>query len=273
MISPSLELPQETGRAFDTLAEDYDELFTRSSIGRAQRNVVWEYAAKLFSTGDHILELNCGTGEDALYLARLGAKVTACDASEQMIDQAERRQQIEAPLANVRFKVMPSEQILKLREPMLFDGVFSNFSGLNCVTDLAVVAEQLSRCVKEGAPLLLCMSTRVCLWEIVYFSLHGRFRKAFRRCSGQTQARLGDISFRVQYPTITELRTLFAPAFRLRAHSGVGVVVPPSYVESWARKHPGLLGFLQRVDRVISHWPGFRVVGDHMLLHFEKVQP
>jgi SAM-dependent methyltransferase len=272
MIASSVELPHETGRAFDTLAEEYDELFTRSVIGRAQRNVVWQRAANLFSIGDHILELNCGTGEDALYLSRLGASVIACDASEQMIDFAKRRQQQEEPLAAVQFEILPTEQLLKLRRAIPFDGVFSNFSGLNCVSDLAAVAEQLSQCVKDGAPLLLCLSTRICLWEIVYFLLRGDFRKAFRRCRGKTHARLGDISFSVQYPTISELKTLFAPAFSLRSYMGVGITVPPSYLETWAVKHPGCLRLLQRIDETIAGWPGFRIVGDHVLLHFEKVR-
>jgi len=49
-------------RAFDTVAEDYDRIFTNSAIGRAQRDAVWEVARTVFSPGSRILELNCGTG-------------------------------------------------------------------------------------------------------------------------------------------------------------------------------------------------------------------
>jgi ubiquinone/menaquinone biosynthesis C-methylase UbiE len=272
MISSSVDIPHETGRAFDCLAGEYDELFTRSIIGRAQRNVVWQKAAELFSQGNHVLELNCGTGEDAFYLARLGVSVTACDASEQMVRWARQRQQKEEQYAVVRFKIMPSEQITELQQETLFDGGFSNFSGLNCVTDLASVAEQLASCIKPGAPLLLCLSTRFCLWEIAYFALQGNLRKAFRRCGGQARVRLGDVSFPVQYPTVAQLRTIFSPSFQLRSYAGVGVFVPPSYLEAWARKHPRILNLLERVDRIASHWPVLRGIGDHVLLHFEKVR-
>jgi SAM-dependent methyltransferase len=272
MIASSTEIPHETGYAFDTLAGEYDEIFTCSLIGRAQRDVVWEYAAKLFSKDQHILELNCGTGEDAFYLARIGVSVTACDASAKMVDIARRRQRQEDPDAVVQFRVLPSEQIAEMREHTFFDGAFSNFSGLNCVTDLRTVSEQLAAGVKDGAPVLLCLSTRVCLWEIIYFSLRGNFRKAFRRCKGHAYARLGNVSFPVQYPTVNALRAMFAPNFRLLAYSGIGVTVPPSYLEPWAQKHPAFLRFLQCIDKVISKWPGFRVIGDHVLLHFEKVQ-
>src|SRR5215472_1068146 len=96
------------GLAFGSLAEDYDDAFTDSLIGRAQRNAVWETAKRTFPCGSRILELNCGTGEDALFFARLGISVFACDALEKMIEVASRRQLREAPHAPVCFEVLPT---------------------------------------------------------------------------------------------------------------------------------------------------------------------
>jgi ubiquinone/menaquinone biosynthesis C-methylase UbiE len=85
--------------AFDYLAEGYDDLFTKSLIGRAQRDVVWNVLNHTFRSGDYVLELNCGTGEDAMFLARNGVSVAAFDASEQMIRIASQRLRAEAPNA------------------------------------------------------------------------------------------------------------------------------------------------------------------------------
>ena len=79
------------GIAFDTIADQYDDIFTHSLIGRAQRNVVWEVLKKTFRRGDRVLELNCGTGEDATFLSKIGVSVHACDASERMIAVAKKR--------------------------------------------------------------------------------------------------------------------------------------------------------------------------------------
>jgi ubiquinone/menaquinone biosynthesis C-methylase UbiE len=273
MTAASVATQHRAALAFDSLAERYDDLFTRSLIGRAQRDAVWKRAAEAFTPGDHVLELNCGTGEDALFLSRLGVVVTACDASEQMILQAIRRRELEAPHSEISFKVLPTEKIAELQAPVMFDGVFSNFSGLNCVADLAEVAKQLSTCVRPGAPLLLCLSTRVCLWEIAWFLCHGEFNKAFRRCRGKATVSLGEFNVVVRYPSVRRLRGLFSPAFVLRSWTGIGVAVPPSYLEPWARKHPQRLNALRRLDRIICNWPGFRSIGDHVLLWFEPVQP
>jgi ubiquinone/menaquinone biosynthesis C-methylase UbiE len=257
---------------FDQMAREYDDVFTNSMIGRAQRDAVWSVLTQIFRSGDHVLELNCGTGEDALFLAQNGISVTACDASEQMIQVASGRQREEAPEVPVQFHLLPTERIRELRPSSQFDGIFSNFSGLNCVPDLKQTAEDLATLLSPGAPLLVCLSTRFCLWEILWFMLHGNVRKASRRCSGSAIARVGEFTVDVHYPTVRQLRTLLSPSFVLRSCSGVGVTVPPSYVEAWICDHPKLLRMLRTIDKAISNFPGFRVLGDHVLLHFERVQ-
>ncbi len=257
---------------FDQMAREYDDVFTRSMIGRAQRDAVWSVLTRIFQSGNHILELNCGTGEDALFLARNAISVTACDASEQMIQTASNRLHTEAPNAPIQFLLLPTERVGKLQPLAPFDGAFSNFSGLNCVADLTQTAKDLAALLPPKAPLLICLSTRFCLWEMVWFLLHGKFRKAFRRCSGRATAKIGEFTVDVYYPTIGKLQKMFDPSFTLRSCMGVGVTVPPSYVETWIQGYPKLLSVFRVIDKAISNIPGFRILGDHMLLHFERVQ-
>ncbi len=76
---------------FDALAERYDDTFTMSKIGQAQRASVWKELERAFHLGDRVLEVGCGTGVDACFLAQRGVTVFACDASSQMIAVAQRR--------------------------------------------------------------------------------------------------------------------------------------------------------------------------------------
>jgi len=270
MTSHSAVVRHQAGIAFDSLADQYDDIFTNSLIGRAQRHAVWAVASQTFRRGDHILELNCGTGEDALFFVRLGMSVFACDASEKMISVATRRRAVEAPRSPVRFEVLPIERIADARIFGPFDGIFSNFSGLNCVADIAEVSRQLSTLVMPGAPVLLCVSTRVCLWETLWFLARGKTSMAFRRWNGRATASLGRFAVEVQYPTVGALRKVFSPYLALRSCTGIGVAVPPSYLEHLARRHPNVLHRLRAVDSVISRWPVFRAVGDHVLLVLER---
>ena len=254
------------------MASEYDDVFTNSMIGRAQRQPVWNKLTQIFQSGEHVLELNCGTGEDTFFLSHNGVSVTACDASEEMIKIATSRLRTEAPEAPVLFYLLPTERLSEPQPAPQFDGAFSNFSGLNCVPDLDQTAQDLARLLSPGASVLLCLSTRYCLWEMLWFVLHGNFSKAFRRCPGHATAKAGDFTIHVYYPTVADLQNLFSPCFVLRSCTGVGVTVPPSYAEAWIRKHPKLLNIFRAIDSAISSYPGFRVLGDHVLLHFERVQ-
>ena len=70
--------------SFDPVADLYDEIFSNTRIGKAQRDIVWKYLRKKNLINKNILELNCGTGVDAIHLAQ-NNRVTATDASEAML--------------------------------------------------------------------------------------------------------------------------------------------------------------------------------------------
>lgn len=262
------------GKAFDQIADRYDDTFTRSCIGRAQRQQVWRRLIRAFGPGSHLLELNCGTGEDALFLARHGRSVLACDASTEMIRVAQARCEEEGRTARAEFRVLANEDLAILRgdtrHATQFDGAFSNFSGMNCLADLRPAAENLAALLKPGAPLLLCLSTRFCPGEWVWYLAHGEKKKAFRRVSGRADAKLGDVALSVTYPTIRQLRHSFSPWFRLKSRRAVGLFVPPSYAEGWASLHRGSLALFERMDRAFAAWPALRDIGDHVLLEFVK---
>jgi ubiquinone/menaquinone biosynthesis C-methylase UbiE len=259
-------------RAFDRIAEEYDRVFTNSAIGRVQRDAVWEIAERTFSPGSHILELNCGTGEDAFFFSRLGMKVYACDASENMIEIARRRQLREAPHSAVEFNVLATESLSALDDLPMFDGVFSNFGGLNCVTNIAEVGRQLARRVRPGGKLLLCICSRFCLWEIAWFLCHSDVRRAFRRVRGKATAMLNGVAVSIHYPTVREICAALHPWFALHRVKSIGLVVPPSYLEQWAHNHRELLAMMSSIDRVASEWRVLRVLGDHVLLIMERTQ-
>ncbi|HEY1015278.1 MAG TPA: methyltransferase domain-containing protein, partial [Herpetosiphonaceae bacterium] len=75
----------EDATAFDTVAERYDGDFTSRRLGGWLRAAVWRRLGAAFRPGDRALELGCGTGEDALWLARRGVAVTATDVSPGML--------------------------------------------------------------------------------------------------------------------------------------------------------------------------------------------
>jgi len=257
---------------FDAVAAGYDEAFTSSKIGQAQRAVVWRELARTFRSGQRILEIGCGTGVDACFLAERGVRVLACDPSSRMIDVTTRRIHQSGLQELVQTRVLAAENLPSLRSGEKFDGAFSNFGALNCVEDLRKLAIDLAGLLKPGATALLCWMGPYCAWEILWY-LAGRNRvKAFRRFkSGGVTAKIGEDAFvHLQYPSFRSIQRSFAPEFRVRSMQGVGVAVPPSYCESWAGRHPHLLELFSKFDLRLGRCPGIRSLGDHLLVRLQR---
>jgi ubiquinone/menaquinone biosynthesis C-methylase UbiE len=257
---------------WDTAAETYVRDFTGTGIGETRRRAVWRRLEKIFLPGQRLLELNCGTGIDAVHLAEMGMQLVACDISSRMIGLA---QQLAASTNTDRFidfRVLPNEEIGSIEEESAFDGAFSNFCGLNCVQDLGAVARELTRLVKPGAPLLLCMMGHFVPWEILWFLARGEPVKALRRLRGNDfrSPEPGGVS--IQRPSVKEMTRIMSPGFTLRRWSGVGIAVPPTYMEKRTRAFPRAIRALAGIDRMINDLPVFRGMGDCVLLEFECVK-
>jgi ubiquinone/menaquinone biosynthesis C-methylase UbiE len=265
--------PAISGSApFDVVAGTYDDKFSSSAIGRAQRRSIWREMDRTFKEGQRILEINCGTGIDALHLAGRGVAVMACDSAPGMIAVARQRLDATSNRSPVDFRCLPTEQIALLQREGPYDGILSNFSGLNCVTDLKSVARDLARLVKPGGKAIVCLFGRFCLWETSWYLAHGKFRKAFRRFRRKgIEATLAPGStVTVRYVSVGELRRTFSPYFRLENWSGVGVAVPPSYLETLAVRFPRLFHLAAKIDPQLGACPGIRSLSDHVVLTFER---
>jgi hypothetical protein len=62
----------------------------------------------------------------------------------------------------------------------------------------------------------------------------------------------------------------FAPWFELEHRHAIGLFVPPSYVESWAKRHRAMIGYLEKMDAAFADFPVLRDLGDHVLLEFTR---
>jgi len=247
---------------FDILAADYDRRWADTPIGRLQRRQVWRRIDGLWRPGEAIVELGCGTGIDAEYLAGLGVRVLATDPAPAMVAQADRRCRSH-PL--VETAVLAAEQVGRLSGR--FDGAFSNFAALNCVLDLDSFAAALAERLLPGARAAFCLFGRRCLWELAVNLMTARPDRALRRLRrGVVEAAIGEgRTIRVRYWGETDVRRAFADAFDLVSVAAIGLAVPPTTLNRLVARLPGLLSTAQRLDLAWgSHRPLVHL-GDHTL--------
>jgi SAM-dependent methyltransferase len=259
-------------QAFDAIATGFDERYGSWRSVAAQRAAVRASLLRAFATGARVLELGGGTAEDAAWLTRQGRVVTTTDVSPTMVDVARAKL---AQLGAPEPRVVDASALDRAAGELLaanggpFDGAFSNFAALNCVTDLAPTARGLTRLVRPGGQALLVVFGTASVGELVVQLVRGEPRAAIRRRSrSDVHARLGGREFTVRYHRRRDLVSAMAPWFRFVETKGIGVLVPPSAAEPWISEWPGLLSAMERADRFVSG--ALAPLGDHVLYTFER---
>ncbi len=258
----------ETPTAFDDMADAYDREFTVTAVGTTLRAMVWSRLESGFAHRESLLELGCGTGEDAVHLAKLGHRVLASDASEAMLRVARRKAECAGVAHRIRFLRVPMEHIGAALEGETFDGAFSNFGALNCVADVPALSRTLARLLKPAAPLMFVVMGRHVPWEWAWYLARGDRGRAFRRFAAQGAQWRG---LTIHYPTPRELCGAIAPQFRVHRRVSLGCVLPPSYAAGWLERAPRTLAALSAIERSL---PSFMArFADHYLLDATRTGP
>jgi ubiquinone/menaquinone biosynthesis C-methylase UbiE len=180
---------------FDAIAPHYAKLWSESTAGHAQRAEVWQVIDRLFRPGQHILDLGCGIGDDALHLASLGIRTSAFDAAQQMVAIAQAR--------GVDAKCLSIESLSQLSGT--YDGALSNFSAFDCVKKVPGAARELSRLLRPGGVFALCVFSRFHVSD-------------WRRWSGRATWRGIDVYYRSRREWVAAMR----PHFSLLRRTPIG---------------------------------------------------
>ncbi|MGH1385930.1 class I SAM-dependent methyltransferase [Kordia sp.] len=255
---------------FDIAAPQYDDIFTYSNIGKAQRKLVFKHINSIIQQDKKlsILELNCGTGADAIEFAKLDHDVIATDISAGMIEVAKAKSHPK----NITFKVQDINTITKDTFDRKFDFIFSDFGGINCLS-----YEQLQTFFKTAADLLLpngkmsiVLMPKNCLWERMYFTLKGDKAKATRRNTTESiVANVDGVGVATWYYNPQDVSAAANDFFTTKKVKPIGVTIPPSYLEqSFVAKFP-MLTIFKGLDAVLTA-SSLAKYADHFLITLEK---
>lgn len=257
---------------FDYIAENYDRDFSNSLIGTAQRNRVWHFLKQEIKSDKplRVLEINCGTGIDAIWLVSNNCEVWATDASAGMITAAKSKL-TNASEVKCHFSVCSFNQLERHFEGERFDLIFSNFGGLNCVNknELEKLNTVFENLLNKNGRLIFILLAKNCLSERFFFAIKGEFENANRR-HFITPAKLTESIIQpTTYYHSRQLLTLFS-SFTLIKKRPIGLFIPPSYLEIWFKKHPALAKLANRLEYIFGNLSLFADNGDHIYLSMLK---
>lgn len=251
---------------FDQAAKNYDKHFTYSEIGKIQRNLVYENSKKHLKNIKNLLEINCGTGEDAIWLASHNIQVTATDISEKMIDVAKSKTNLE----NLTFKVLDINNLSK--ENQKSDFIFSNFGGLNCLTksELTQFFNSAAEILSDKGKMSLVIMPKNTIWEQFYFLLKFDFRNALRRKNNVAFANVDGEKVATYYYNSKDIVHLSQVHFEILEVKPVGFFIPPSYLEPFFKNKKTLLKGLDFFENKIKNWSFLSKYADHYIITLQK---
>jgi cyclopropane fatty-acyl-phospholipid synthase-like methyltransferase len=254
--------------SFDKAALNYDAAFTDSEIGKMQRGLVYKQLSKQLDGIQNILEINCGTGEDALWLAKQNIRITATDISRKMIAVA----QSKANLDNLEFQTVDIKNIKSIFDNQQFDLVFSNFGGLNCLSkpELDNFFQDAKNLLATDGKLVLVIMPKNTLWEQFYFLAKTQFSSVFRRKKEVVLADVDGEKVPTYYFNPKDIVNLAKHDFELVDQKPIGFFVPPSYLEPFFRNKKAALKFLGKLESGISGWSFLSKYADHYIITLQK---
>lgn len=268
-----LSQPQlhDTQVAFDSVAADYDGPRGNNELIQDMRHEMWRWLDATFSPGSRLIDIGCGTGLDAVRMAKLGHYITATDWSAQMVSRTADRAERDQLGARVQALAVGAQELHRLEGDGAYDGAYSNLGPLNCVPELAGMARECARLLKPGGSLVFAVIGRICPWEIAHYLWRRRWERVKLRFARQFVAvGMNKHTVWTRYYGPREFYRAFSEHFTLEHFRGLCVFAPPPYL-TWVRdKHPRLHQRLWRLDRAVSGWPLVRGMGDHFLIVMKK---
>ena len=279
----------DTQRAFDSVAADYDGPKGNNALIQRMRETVWRTLTDTCPAPARLLDLGCGTGIDALELARRGYTVLATDWSPQMVERT-RARAVESSLSDrVTTAHMGLQELDRLRnaDPSTpfdpaqgnssrvaggkggeqFDGIYSNFGPLNCAPNLEAVERSCAALLRPGGKLVFSVIGRICPWEFGYYMLRGRLARArVRGTRGVVPVHMNKHTIWAFYYTPREFYRAFAPDFALSGYQALSLFLPPPYLIGLYERARLLCNVLGRLDDRLGALPLLRDMGDHFLI-------
>lgn len=265
-LEPPIHDPLEAvGEAFSRKAALYDEFGQDHPNLERMRMRVRKHIERFLPDQGRVLELNAGTGADAVYFAKRGHSVLATDIAPGML-AAIREKTSALGLADRLKTADVSFTELDRLEDGPFDHIFSNMGGLNCTPELSAVARHLPALLAKRGRVTWVIMPRICPWEWTAL-IKGDRKTATRRLRRDgIGANVEGVTVPTWYFSAGEAAAAFGPEFKRIQLENLSFLTPPADHKAFAIRRPRLYSLLAALDARVSGLPLVRGWGDFFIL-------
>ncbi len=256
--------------AFTEQSSIFDTTYSDSFITQYKRYRIRKVIDQIkLPENSNILELNGGTGEDAIYFAKLGHTVHSTDLSEGMLSQMRSK----ITTHNLEHQIKSSQldyHDLSSLQGEKYDLIYSNFGGLNCTENLSQVLNQMPSLLNKNGKICLVIMPPCSLWEWLSL-LKGNFRLAFRRLKKNgTPSHIEGKHFLSWYYTPKFIKQQLETHCREVLTEGLCLIAPPVHYEHHFFNKVKTFKFLCKLEEKICNIYPFNAMADYFILVLEK---
>jgi SAM-dependent methyltransferase len=261
---------------FDNVADDYDHHITGNRMNRLLRDRSLAHLRTVFADRKRLLEVGCGSGMETLSLLREGHEVVAVDISARMLSVVRAKAVLDGVserLQTVQMRARDLGGVSQLGDSSQFDGAYSTYGAMNCEADLRPPAAGFARLLPPGAPLVLGIYNRWCLFELLGYAISLQGRRAFGRRTNPVLVGSSRFCIDVFAYSVPEIDRLFSPNFERVRLEGVPALLPPSDLTGYSERFARHFDRLAALDAAVGrHWP-LNHLGDHFLVTYRRRRP
>lgn len=255
--------------AFSRQSSVFDQIDESNSLLTWIRDRVRKEVLRHILPNASMLELNSGTGLDAVFFAQNGHKVLATDNADGMLQVLSEKIKALSLENNLSCRKCSFNNLEQLGDTQ-FDYVFSNFGGLNCTDNLAKVIQDIDRLLRPGGHFTLVIMPPFCPWEMLTV-FKGYFKTAFRRFKKKgAPSHLEGVYFNSYYYTPSYVLDNVGSNYKLRSLKGLSAIMPPPFIEHFRERNPRLFSMLEWLENKLWDKRPFNRWCDHFMITMQK---
>jgi ubiquinone/menaquinone biosynthesis C-methylase UbiE len=273
-IRENSDYMESVSGAFDSAAEEYDFTISNNYINSWIRKASIAEIVMRSRPSDNLLEIGCGTGEEAIKISKYVNRVVATDVSEQMLKLLElklRAKRLGSKVVPVLLRASDVGMMSDFTGGRGFDIVYSLNGALNCEPAIGRFVYGLDDVLKEGGYFICSVRNTLCASEFVTHLAAMQLRKTSPRKHQPQMVSVGGRDIPAYYYPPSIFEHFFEGRLKLVRRLALPAVMPPAYLSDYYLGLGRLRAVLERLEAMVAHRFPMNLLGDQTLFVFRKV--
>jgi len=255
---------------FSRAADEYDEKISANKINLMIRDIEVQIIHKIIkgSDIDSVLEVGCGTGQEALRVIRgCGVRVDCIDISGGMLGFARKKMIYNGVADKFRPIMLSAGDIGAIRNKY---GLIYSFNGaINTEPRIKDFISGASKILMKDGYLVFSLRNRICISDFVYSILKMKWGRIRERLGGFVDVPVSEFTVKSRYYSHGEIIRLLPGDFKVVSVHGLGTLIFPFLANSFPDYF--IDNFIRNIEFKINPEFPFNVVGDEILYVLQKL--